>query len=92
MESEQKKSSKLKFEDLLFPSNRPACPRCGSKHVISRGIEWGCANCGRRWVKRSNWGRKYKPPKKEKKEGRKKYERKEVDREAVKGKDKGNKK
>ena len=31
--------------------NRPNCPECGSSHVISRGTEWGCADCGRRWVK-----------------------------------------
>jgi len=60
-ESEQKKNSKLKFETLLFPqlNSRPVCPRCGSKHIISRGIEWGCADCGRRWIKKENWGKNY---------------------------------
>ena len=48
----------LKFDKLLFPQ-RPNCPRCGSEYVISRGIEWGCAECGRRWIKKSNWGKDY---------------------------------
>lgn len=44
---------KLKYSKLLFPEKekRPKCPRCGSSHVISRGIEWCCADCHRRWVK-----------------------------------------
>lgn len=42
---------KLKHENLLFPETRPPCPRCGSTHIISRGIEWCCADCRRRWVK-----------------------------------------
>lgn len=65
---------KLRFSELLFPDNRPNCPRCGSEHVISRGIEWGCANCGRRWIKtKTNWG--------------KTYEKEEMDREADQGED-----
>lgn len=50
---------KLKYEELLFPDKRPICPRCKSQHIISRGIEWGCADCGRRWIKKKNWGRLY---------------------------------
>ncbi len=50
---------KLKYEKVLFPEERPICPRCKSKHVISRGIEWGCASCGRRWIKKKNWGKEY---------------------------------
>lgn len=47
---------KLKFSKLLFPEKpkqeqRPVCPRCGSKHIISRGISWCCGECRRRWVK-----------------------------------------
>jgi len=64
---------KLKYEKILFPKDRPKCPRCGGLHVISRGVEWGCGNCGRRWAKRLNWG--------------KNYEKKEMDGKAVKGED-----
>lgn len=69
------KNKTLKYEELLFPVKRPNCPRCGSNHVISRGIEWGCADCGRRWIKEKNWG--------------KNYEKENVDRETDKGKDAG---
>jgi len=55
----------LKYDKLLFPDKRPRCPRCGSTHVISRGIEWGCAECGRRWIKKKNFGKNYKPEEKE---------------------------
>lgn len=48
----------LSFLGEILPK-RPSCPRCGSNHVISRGIEWGCAECGRRWRKKSRWGRDY---------------------------------
>ena len=70
---------KLKFVELLFPK-RPKCPRCGSGHVISRGIEWGCGDCGRRWAKRENWGKSFK--KEERVE-----EREDVDGEAATGED-----
>jgi len=33
-----------------FP-DRPPCPECGSDHVISRGKEWYCRDCGRYWSK-----------------------------------------
>lgn len=69
---------KLKYDKLLFPDKRPKCPRCGSLHIISRGIEWGCGKCGRRWIKETNWGKEY-----EKTE-------KEVDKEAVRRENKGN--
>lgn len=59
---------KLKYEKLLFPEDRPICPRCGSTHVISRGIEWGCAECGRRWVKKKNFGKNWKSQDEEKKQ------------------------
>ena len=43
----------LKFPELLFPGGkRPNCPRCNSPHVISRGVEWQCFDCHRRWMKR----------------------------------------
>jgi len=50
---------KLRFGDLLFPKTRPKCPRCKASNPISRGIEWGCKKCGRRWPKKMNWGRNY---------------------------------
>lgn len=28
------------------------CPRCDSREIDSKGIEWGCRSCGRRWSKR----------------------------------------
>jgi ribosomal protein L37AE/L43A len=31
--------------------DRPKCPECGSSIVQSRGGEWSCTDCGRRWVK-----------------------------------------
>ena len=42
----------LKHENLLFPDKRPPCPRCGGTHIISRGTEWQCFDCNRRWVKK----------------------------------------
>jgi ribosomal protein S27AE len=30
---------------------RPSCPRCGSDYTISRGTEWQCGECHRRWKK-----------------------------------------
>jgi len=42
---------KLKHEDLLFPEKRPSCPRCGSHHIQSRGMEWRCVDCRRAWAK-----------------------------------------
>jgi len=38
-------------EELKIFSDRPTCPECGSKHVISRGKEWYCRQCGRYWSK-----------------------------------------
>jgi tRNA(Ile2) C34 agmatinyltransferase TiaS len=35
-----------------FPkSERPVCPECGSSNPVSRGAEWSCNECGRRWGK-----------------------------------------
>lgn len=28
------------------------CPRCDSCDIYSKGVEWGCGTCGRRWGKR----------------------------------------
>ena len=52
---------KLKYGELLFPKQkkRPKCPRCGFSNPVSRGVEWGCRNCGRRWAKKANWGKNY---------------------------------
>lgn len=30
---------------------RPDCPECNGGHVLSRGTEWQCADCGKRWSK-----------------------------------------
>jgi len=38
-------------EELRIFSDRPKCPECGSKHVISRGKEWYCRDCGKYWSK-----------------------------------------
>lgn len=48
-----------KKRTLLFSSKRPSCPRCGRNHIQSKGCEWGCCYCGRRWAKKKNWGRSY---------------------------------
>ena len=32
---------------------RPPCPKCGCIHVISKGVEWQCAECKGRWMKKS---------------------------------------
>lgn len=32
-------------------TNRPNCSECNSTHVISRGKEWYCRNCGKYWSK-----------------------------------------
>lgn len=31
--------------------DRPRCIECNSEHVISRGKEWYCRDCGRSWLK-----------------------------------------
>ena len=31
--------------------DRPVCPECKRNHINSRGVEWECMHCGRRWVK-----------------------------------------
>ena len=31
---------------------RPPCPECGSLYISSRGIEWECRECGRRYLKK----------------------------------------
>lgn len=78
---------KLKYAKLLFPEDRPKCPRCGSEHVISRGIEWGCAKCGRRWIKEKNWGRKYEKKEMDRKTNSRKNKRSE---ESIKLQEKSN--
>jgi len=45
-------------EELRTYSNRPNCPECGSKHVISRGKEWYCRDCGKYWSKIRRTNRK----------------------------------
>lgn len=32
--------------------NRPPCPECGSKEIISKGISWLCKSCGRWFLKK----------------------------------------
>src|SRR5271157_1347796 len=31
--------------------SRPPCPECGSNDILSKGLEWNCKSCGRRWLK-----------------------------------------
>lgn len=40
-------------EDLPEKVRRPCppCPRCQGSNIISRGLEWCCKDCHRRWVK-----------------------------------------
>jgi len=35
-----------------FSTDRPPCPECGHTKTISRGTEWHCPNCERRWKKK----------------------------------------
>lgn len=44
-------------ENSKKKTDRPQCPDCNSAHVLSRGIDWTCADCGR------NWRKKYRIPK-----------------------------
>ena len=30
---------------------RPLCPQCGLNDILSKGLEWNCKSCGRRWLK-----------------------------------------
>ena len=34
--------------------NRPPCPECGSKKILSYSYKWLCKDCGRSWVKVSH--------------------------------------
>ena len=46
----------LKYYILYSPElkdERPICPRCGSKHIISRGHSWHCENCDKYFTKKS---------------------------------------
>lgn len=47
---------RAKIEDYLEKSSkkqaRPSCVECGSKQLVSRGAEWQCKKCYRRFTKR----------------------------------------
>jgi len=38
-------------EDIDFKPARPFCPKCKSNRIISKGPEWQCSDCHRRWMK-----------------------------------------
>jgi len=40
--------------------NKPVCPECGSKNIISKGVSWLCKDCGR-WFKKKRRDRVYEP-------------------------------
>lgn len=53
----QNKNDKGKSREIIIATpedmpqyKRPVCPECGSV-ATSRGAEWGCPTCGKRWVK-----------------------------------------
>jgi len=36
---------------LPCPPVLPTCPTCGSQDLGSRGVQWGCKSCGKRFNK-----------------------------------------
>lgn len=50
-----KENRKIEVDVTL---QRPPCPKCGSIHIISKGVEWQCADCHRRYMKKSIKGDK----------------------------------
>ena len=44
-------ASEVDVSDVKIKPARPFCPKCKSPKVISKGVEWQCAECHRRWMK-----------------------------------------
>lgn len=40
-----------------WQAERPACPKCGSRYVVSRGRQWHCGNCGRYFTKQRQFNK-----------------------------------
>jgi len=46
-----KKRKESDYRIVYIPKNRPSCPRCNSKYILSDGPRWKCGNCSREWSK-----------------------------------------
>ena len=40
------------IEEVDNKSDRPPCPDCGSQYIISRGEDWMCRHCNRKFKKK----------------------------------------
>jgi len=44
-------TEEVDVSDIKLKPGRPFCPGCKSSKIISKGTEWQCGDCHRRWMK-----------------------------------------